>query len=165
METRALGFAKPISIDSIAPGMLLSSSGDDGERIIGISFATEHDTGLVVVWSNRDGDVPRAQDLDARFSYGLIEGVLEIEPEDIQDAFVAPVKLSGADTGLILTAEGGVGAAILVSPFGRPTRAYIDLSTGKPAGRSDGIALLPFYRLWVRQDGRKDRWPLVNLNS
>lgn len=163
MKPSAFGFAKPIKIDDIGPGMLIAATSADGERMIGVGYHGDYDAGLVVVWSSRDTDIPRVEDLDARFVYASIDGALEVEPEDVQDAFSVLPKLK-SETGLTLNAEGRIGAAVAVDQFGTLTRDHVDLETGKSMERSAGTGLLSGYRMFIRQEGRKDRWPLIELS-
>lgn len=162
MTVKAYGFAYPVTLGDIKTGDLLVVALGDGERVVGVSFKTEHDSGIAVLWSNRDTEVPRAEDRDARWVYARIDGELVVEPVDVQDAFQVPLKVS-ANTGLMVTSDGRVGVSMDVDNFGTAARAHLDLSTGERLERSSATGMISDYKLFVQQEGRKDRWPLVDL--
>ncbi len=163
MDAKTFGYATPIDMENIKPGMMLAVGMSSGERGVGISFASSHDAGVIIFWSNRDGEIPRAESIDARFSYAAIEGTLELEPSGVQDAFHPPAKV-GMDGGFVISSSGKVLLAAAVDYFGSPTRVLIDVETGRPPETKPGaISFLSDHRLFIRQKGRDERWPLIDL--
>jgi len=161
----AFGYATPIGLDDLQSGMLLTIELQDGERVVCLVHDTEHDRFFVVLWSSREGEVPRAVDvIDPRRSVGRINGRLEIEPDGPADAFLPPQK-PGATKGFIIGKDGRLGVAVDVDHWGKLVRTFVDLETGNAMKPSGAVAILDNPRLFIAQDGRRDRFPLLEPHA
>lgn len=161
MKHRAFGYAKALSQSDVEAGMLVSAR-VDGQHLIGVIYDSEHDRHIVVVWSSGDMIIPSAVDItDAHDTLGGIDGQLQFEA-DPSGYFLPPVKV-GSSPGFVIDKEGRIGASVDVPYFEKVARSFIDLGTGKAwAGRS-GVVAMPDPDVYIAQDGRKERFKLLNL--
>lgn len=96
---------------------------------------------------------------DVHESLGALNGVLEIEPAPGAPAFPNLDRRSGL-TGFFLNGSGLVGVAVDEATWGRTRRLFLSLDTGLPFTGGGSVASLSSPKLFVRQEGRRDRFEL-----
>jgi|GEM_PF-5478979 len=159
MAAKHFGLATPVSFNKLEKGALVLAAPHTGQRFFGVVSKVNHDHVLVVL-SASDNDIHAAIDLgNVVDDLWLIPGTLEIEPTS--DPFMNHSKRTTVPS-YIINSDGNIGSQFLYrNEVGQHQMFAVDLNTGEHLDRADKVAAFQGAKLYIRQEGRKERfeWP------
>lgn len=162
MTTRTYGLAYPLKYEEAKPGMLISAM-YGARHVMGLTFTGDREMLLAVFADGAETDPrpPYVLELtDVHGSMTVIPGQREFEPADDQPFGLLPNRKIGGD-GFVITSGGQVGLAVVHRDFGMPRFMVLNFDTGEPLERTGEIAMLPPIRLFVVEEGRKERREII----
>lgn len=161
MTATHYGFATPLPFNKLDKGMLVLATPSTGQKYFGVVTKINHDFVLIVL-SASDGDIHEAIDLGyAVDNLWQINGSLELEPQG--KPFIGNVRRT-EKPGYVINSDGVIACQFVHrNGVGRHQLFAVDLNTGEHVERADKVAGIDGAKLFIRQDGRKDRfeWPAL----
>ena len=160
MASSNFGIARPLPFSKLAKGMLVLATPHDGQRYFGV-VTKIRDYWMLAILSSTDGDIPAALDLGYVVDdLWQIPGSLEIEPSG---APFEPLMKRSSGPAFTIDSDGNVGALIDRVDMGMKQQFLVNLSDGEHLDRADKIAFFKEAKLFIRQEGRRERyeWPAL----
>lgn len=162
MAAAIFGFARPIPFGKLKKGMLVLAAPVDGQRFLGVVTKIREDF-ILIVLSATDGDVLGNLDLGYCVDdLWLVPGLLEMEP--IGPAFEAGSRRAIVP-GYVLDSDGNAGVIFHHTEFGQTKQFLVNLDTGEHFDRAEKIGYFKDARFFIRQEGRKERFPMPDLTA
>lgn len=155
---RSFGFAVPLDFVNVKKGMLVMVAPTEQQSYFGVVSKIRHEF-ILVTLSAADGATPGAIQLsNCSSDLWSVPGTLEIEPSG--SPFARGPDITPRE-GFLMSKNGSLLALIWHwNEVNRKERYCIDLSTGEHVD-PDGRSLQPGIKLFIRQEGRRERfeWP------